>query len=164
MPLAESSGNGDLFRIRDIDEGAPGRRLDLEALGMSLQGNRGDHVARHGIDDRQAAIAITDDHGVVARIDANIIGVLLQVDLAKRLEILGAEDPYRAIAGVGNERDIGFVRVSHALRLFKATNVPTRLAAAKINHFDGIISKGCHDEVLAAAVNRHVIDPPADIR
>lgn len=149
----------DLTGIGHIDESSPRPRLDLKALGMRRKRHSADHGAALGINDRQATLAVADDHIAACRIDADIVRIILQIDASDRAEIGTPEHPHGPVAGVRHEHQIRSFSVGNALRLREAHDALHAFARREMDHLDGVIAKRRHDEALALLIERHVIDP-----
>ena len=84
---------------------------------MSLKLDGAGLGATHRVDDRQTAIAIADDDMAAARIDADIVSIVTQIDCAERSQIRSPKHPHGAVAGIGDQDKIGPDRVADPLRL-----------------------------------------------
>jgi hypothetical protein len=54
------------------------------------------------VDDCQRAAAIADEQSVCRRVEADVVGVVAEVDAARRREIGALEQANRAVAGIGD--------------------------------------------------------------
>src|SRR5712672_1482936 len=74
----------DRLRSRQVDEYLLAAGIELEAFRMGAQWNVGDLPERFGVDDRQSAIAISDEHLIIGGINPDVVGVIAQCDLSSR--------------------------------------------------------------------------------
>jgi hypothetical protein len=77
----------DLARLRDVHEDTPGRAGELKTFRVSLQWNVGDLAVRCRVDRRKCAIAIADENSIGRGIDANVVGIISQIQSSRCLVI-----------------------------------------------------------------------------
>jgi hypothetical protein len=137
---------------------------NLKTLRVCLEFDDRDLCTARRINNCQAAIAVADYDVSVPGINANIVGVAMQIEFADGCEIRRVENPHRAVTRIRDIDEIRLVRIGDALRFLEVANALNYLAGADIDHLYGVVSERGHDEMLPAAINRHVVDAPAHVR
>src|SRR4029077_16606002 len=99
--------DGDLASIRYIGKGPRAAVLDLETLRMTLQREIADLGPAYRVYYRQPTLAVAHQHSVALRIDANIVGVLAEIDAAERVEIFPPQQTNRTVAGICHIDGVG---------------------------------------------------------
>ena len=150
----------DVAGIGYIDEYPAGRRIELERFRMRLEFDVADLRFCSGIDDREAAAPVPDDQMAAARIHSDIVGVVAQREAAGRREVVAPEEPYRAVAGAGDDDQIRLLRIGDALRLVELGDLLEPPSARNIHDIERAVPKLRHQQPLAGEVDGHVIDPP----
>src|SRR6478736_4133053 len=72
--------HGDLPVARDIHEGAPAIRRELESFGMRPQGNVSDPAMRRGVDQRQCTVVVACGDKTSLRVEAQVVDIAAQWD------------------------------------------------------------------------------------
>jgi hypothetical protein len=76
----------------------------------------------------QAAIAVANYDVSVPRIDADIVGVAMQIEFADGCEIRRVENPHRAVTRIRDIDEIRLVRIGDALRFLEVVDALKHLA------------------------------------
>jgi hypothetical protein len=92
--------DGDLSCGGDVDEDAIALGFKLKRFGMTVQLDVGDAGCFHWIDDRQSAAAIADVKAIGSAVYADIVRIILQIDLSCWSMIGPSEHTHRSITGV----------------------------------------------------------------
>ncbi len=154
--------DGDLRRIRDIDEDARIGGIELKRLRMcgELDGTR--HFFGCRIDDGQcASIADIDLSG--RGIVANVIGVFQSVDVCAANECRARKEIDATAAAVGDEQRLRFGQPGDTLRLLQRLEAHAAPPGAKIDHLDAVVSERGDEQTLAIEIDVEMIDAAADI-
>ena len=114
-----------------------------------------------GVDDGQAAIAISDQNLIGGAVHADIVGVLAKIDLPGRGIIRSRENAHRSIARVCDVKRIRRRQVSDALWLLQSPHRSNDLFVLEVDDPDGVVAKFGNEEPLPRQINRHVIDSAA---
>ena len=118
---------------------------------------------RGRIDQRQSSAAVADHRKPIARVDANIVGIIAERDSARRGKVRGLEQPDRSVARVGDQDDIGTRRIADTLRLAQSGEPMQRHTGDDIDDVNRVVAEFGDDEPLASRVECHVIDPAAHV-
>ena len=114
-----------------------------------------------GVDDGQAAIAISDQNLIGGAVHADIVGVLAKIDLPGRGIIRSRENAHRSIARVCDVKRIRRRQVSDALWLLQSPHRSNDLFVLEVDDPDGVVAEFGNEEPLPRQINRHVIDSAA---
>src|SRR6185436_18044545 len=93
--------DGHFCGIRDIDIDPRSSSLELKALGMTFQSNLTDLLERCYIDDRQAAVPCPHVEPSLIAIDAYVVSVVSERELADEFELRPAERAQLATTTIG---------------------------------------------------------------
>src|SRR2546427_6886977 len=88
----------------------------------------------------ECSIAVTDKNSIGSRIDANVVGILAQINPPCAVIVRAAEQPHRTVAGIGDKKHLGRGNVADALRLFQTRDDVPYLALVQIDDGDGIVA------------------------
>src|SRR5262245_2570774 len=137
----EAVDDRDLARLRDVHEDAAVGASELKALGMGMQWDVGDLAIRRRVDDRECAIAVADEHVTGHGIDANIVGIIGQIELSHRLVIIAAEQQHRTVTGIGDKYHVARRYIADTLWFLQAGNDVPYLARVQIDDRDAVIAE-----------------------
>ncbi len=154
--------DGDLVRVRHIDVDPAARGVELEALGMRLQGNVGELRLGRGVDHRERAAAIADIDAVRRRVDADVVGIVLEVDASGGRELGAAEEGDGAVPGIGDIERVGRRNIADALRLAQSFDPAQQGACFQIDHAEAVIAQLGDEQPLAREIDGEMVDAAAD--
>ena len=113
-----------------------------------------------GVDDGQAAIAISDQNLIGGAVHADIVGVLAKIDLPGRGIIRSRENAHRSVARVCDVKRIRRRHISEALWLSQSGNRLNEFTFLEVDDPDGVVAEFGNEEPLPRQIDRHVIDWP----
>src|SRR5262245_2316434 len=159
----ETVDDRDLARLRDVHEDAAVRAGKLKALRMGMQWDVSDLAVRRRVDDRECAIAVTDEHVTGHRLDANVVGIIAQIESSHRLVILASEQQHRTVTGIGDKNHVARRYIADTLRFLQSGNDVPYLARVQIDDRDAVIAELGNEETLPGQIDREVIDAAGDL-
>src|SRR5215212_3418238 len=115
------------------------------------------------IDDRERAATVAHVHTLFARLDADVVCVIPELDRRPFLETRAVKDPERPVSAA---RDVECVRGAHiadALRLSKALQPLQSPLCSQTDHTHGPVSELRHEQTLPGKIHSHMIDSPPDL-
>src|SRR5262249_2245439 len=89
---------------------------------MSLQWNAGYFAVRRGIDHRQCAAPVTNEHSVGRAIHAKVVGIIAEIDSACCCVLRASEQQHRSITRIGDKKRIARWDIADTLRLPQSGN------------------------------------------
>jgi hypothetical protein len=113
---------------------------------VRLQWNVGDLAVRRGIDDRQCAASITDEHSVGRAIHTNVVGIVAEIDFARCCIIRAAEQKHRSVTGISDKKCVARWDITDTLGLLQSGNDVLYLLFIQIDDSDGIVAKLGHEK------------------
>jgi hypothetical protein len=125
---------------------------------VNRQRDSSEHRHPPGVDDCKRAGSKSDDQTSCPRIQANVVGIVTQIDPAGRREIGRMEEPDGAIAPTGDGKEIDARDKGNALLLLESSEPADHAAGREVDDIDGVIAELGHRQMAAPEINRHVID------
>ena len=150
--------DGDLVRIRHVDECAAIVGVQLETLGMSRQRNAAYEGSLCRIDHGKAAGAISHHEVSGARIEPDIIGIIAEIYCADGRQFRAVEQAHRAVASARNCQYIGIRRIGDTLWIFEAFDAAGHGSRRKIDRVHCSITEFGNEQALASEIDCQVID------
>ena len=163
LPTRSNVHDRNVPGIRHIDERPACRRVELERFGMGLERKVGDLGVAVRVDHGKRTLAVSDEHPVARCIDADVVGIVAQVDPSIGREIATPQDANRPVAGVGDIDLAGRRHVADALRFAKSGERAQGGHGLEIDHAHRVIAQLGDEQPLVIEIDRQVIDPSAHI-
>src|SRR5262249_40823104 len=138
---SEAVDDRDLARLGDIHEDAAVRTRELKALRMGMQRDVGELSVRRRVDDGERAITVADEYVAGLGIDANIIGIIAEIEPSHRLVILASEQQHRTVPGVRDKNHVARWCIADTLRLLQSGDDVAYLARIQIDDRDAIVAE-----------------------
>src|SRR5262249_25452710 len=146
-------------RLRQLDKNMRVRARELKTLRVDPQRDIGDLRIGRRIDHRQRSVAVADKYSIGPRIDADVVGIVAQINSADGRIGFASKQQDRPIAGVGDKQRLTRWQVADSLRLLHSGDAASNLARIQVHDADCIVLELRDEETLARQIDRQMVDP-----
>ena len=108
---------------------------------MRFERNASELLLFHHVDDGQTAIAKADQELLASAVEANVIGIVTEIDTSCRDIAIAAVEPHRTVAAIGDIEGVGRRHIGNALRLLEARQTVNDFRILQINNRYAIVTK-----------------------
>jgi hypothetical protein len=130
---------------------------------MRVQSCAYDGLLAIGVNNGQCSIAMANEDAPGLRVDANVVSIAAKFDSSGGRKISSLEKPHRSVAGI---RDVQRIRrriVAHPLRFSEVADEAVEALGFHVDHGKAAMTERRNEQTLPGQIDRHVIDPAADI-